>query len=271
MRIAIDGLSWAVSGRAVLREVHAEIEPGETVGLIGPNGSGKSSLLRCVAGLRAPSAGAVRYDGDDIADWPARRIARHAAFVEQSADTESELRVADVVALGRTPFRDRWRGLDRTDRAVVDAALTRMELTGLAGRDWKTLSGGERQRAHLARALAQRPRALLLDEPTNHLDIKHQLDLLHLLADTDQTVLVSLHDLSLAARFCDRLLLLDEGEQVAFGAPEDVLTPERLRHVFEVDADVERDRNDRIAISYRRTAPRDRRMEERWPTASGPR
>ncbi|GAA1533524.1 ABC transporter ATP-binding protein [Actinomadura kijaniata] len=251
MRISIEGLDWAAGGRTIVRDVTAEIPAGATVGLIGPNGSGKSSLLRCVAGLRTPSRGTVRYDGDDIRGWSARRVARQAAFVEQTADTHSELRIADIVALGRTPFRDRWRGLGGTDRAVIDAALARMELTDLADRQWRTLSGGERQRAHIARALAQQPWALLLDEPTNHLDVRHQLDLLRLLADTDQTVLVVLHDLPLAARFCDRLLMLHHGSLVAAGPPEQVLTADRIRDVFEVDAELGRDSTGSLSLTYR--------------------
>ncbi|GAA2789028.1 hypothetical protein GCM10020219_070600 [Nonomuraea dietziae] len=132
----------------------------------------------------------IRYDGQDIQGWNSRQIAQQAAFVEQSADSDSDLRVADVVALGRTPFRSPWKALDRTDQIVIDAALERLELTELRSREWKTLSGGERQRAHIARALAQQPWCILLDEPTNHLDIKHQLALMDLLATTDQTILV---------------------------------------------------------------------------------
>ncbi|WP_059008905.1 ABC transporter ATP-binding protein [Streptomyces specialis] len=254
MRITVENLSWSARGTTVVRDVHAEILPGETVGLIGPNGSGKSSLLRCVAGLRAPTTGTVRYDGEDIRGWDARRVARRIAFVEQSADADSDLRVADVVALGRTPFRGRWRGPDATDRAVVDAALRHAGLTALATRTWRSLSGGERQRAHLARALAQQPWGILLDEPTNHLDIKHQLALMELLAATDQTVLVSLHDLSLAARYCDRLLLMCDGTLVATGAPEDVLTPGRLRDVFGIDAALAPDPAGHLALTCRGVA-----------------
>ncbi|GGV83635.1 MULTISPECIES: ABC transporter ATP-binding protein [Streptomyces] len=257
MRIAAEQLSWSVPGRTIVDDVTLDITPGETVGLIGPNGSGKSSLLRCLAGLRAPTAGTVLYDGEPIHDWDTRRIARHVAFVEQATDTDSDLRVADVVGLGRTPFRDRWRGPDATDRAVIAAALARLGLTELASRHWKSLSGGERQRTHIARALAQRPWCILLDEPTNHLDIKHQLELMALLAGTDQTVLVALHDLSLAARYCDRLLLMHQGQLIAAGPPADVLTPARLADVFEVDADIGLDCLGNLAVSYRGTAPQD--------------
>ncbi|MFD9906829.1 ABC transporter ATP-binding protein [Streptomyces sp. NPDC059063] len=257
MRITAEGLGWSVGGKAVVTDVGLDVAPGETVGLIGPNGSGKSSLLRCLAGLRTPTAGVVSYDAEPIRGWSPRRIARHVAFVEQAADTDSELRVADVVGLGRTPFGDRWRGFGAADRAVVDAALARLGLTRLRDRAWKALSGGERQRAHIARALAQQPYAILLDEPTNHLDVKHQLELLGLLAATDQTVLVALHDLSLAARYCDRLLLLHGGRLVASGPPADVLTPALLAEVFEVDAETGPDALGHLSVSYRGVSHRE--------------
>ncbi len=251
MKIGAQDLSWGVNGHDIVRDITVEVEPGQTVGLIGPNGSGKSSLLRCLAGLRAPTSGAVRYDGEDIAGWDSREIARRLAFVEQAAEGDGDLRVADVVALGRTPFRDRWRGLTSADHAIVDAALDHLDLEHLRHRNWKELSGGERQRAHIARAFAQRPRAVLLDEPTNHLDIRHQLELMSLLTGTDQTVLVALHDLALAARYCDRLLLLSGGELAADGPPDEVLTGDRLREVYEVDAHIGRDDLGHLAIAYR--------------------
>ncbi|MDO0939101.1 ABC transporter ATP-binding protein [Streptomyces sp. DG2A-72] len=256
MRITVERLTWSVSDKTIVHDVSLDIAPGETVGLIGPNGSGKSSLLRCLAGLRSPASGTVRYDGEPITGWSARRIAQHVAFVEQATDTDSDLRIADVVGLGRTPFRDRWRGPDDTDRAVIAAALTRVGLTDLSDRAWKSLSGGERQRAHIARALAQQPWSILLDEPTNHLDVKHQLELMELLAGTDQTVLVALHDLSLAARYCDRLLLMDHGRLVAAGPPKDVLSPDRLAGVFEVNAEIGLDSMGNLAVSCRGVAPR---------------
>lgn len=250
MRISADDLTWVAGGRTVVRGVTMSVAPGETVGLIGPNGAGKSSLLRCLAGLRAPTSGRVRYDGDDLAALDARQVARRLAFVEQTGESDVDVRVADVVALGRTPFRDRWRGLSAADHVIVDAALDHLGLAGFRGRYWSTLSGGERQRAHIARALAQRPAALLLDEPTNHLDIRHQLELMELLARTGQTVLTALHDLALAARYCDRLVLLHRGEVVADGPPGEVLTRERLRVVYEVDVRVGVDDLGYLVLTY---------------------
>ncbi|SMD25952.1 ABC transporter ATP-binding protein [Kibdelosporangium aridum] len=253
MKIAAENLSWGANGRTIIRGITVEIGSGQTVGLIGPNGSGKSSLLRCLAGLRAPTAGAVCYNGEDITGWHTRRIAQHLAFVEQASESDSDLRVVDVVSLGRTPFRDRWRGLSPADHTIIDAALDHLDLASLRDRHWNTLSGGERQRAHIARAFAQRPWAILLDEPTNHLDIRHQFELMELLASTDQTVLVALHDLALAARYCDRLVLLSKGELVADGPPAEVLTRDRLREVYEIDATIGRDDLGNLAITYHGT------------------
>jgi iron complex transport system ATP-binding protein len=243
-----------VAGKTIISDVSLEVLPGETVGLIGPNGSGKSSLLRCLAGLRSPTAGVVLFDGQDVASWGPRRVAQRLAFVEQAAESDSDLRVTDVVALGRTPFRDRWRGLAATDLAIVDAALARLDLTALRNRSWRTLSGGERQRAHIARALAQRPWGILLDEPTNHLDVRHQFELMALLAATTQTILVAMHDLALAARYCDRVVLLHGGRVVASGAPGEVLTADRLRQVYEVEAEVGTDSLGHLSVAYRGVA-----------------
>ncbi|MGZ3144718.1 ABC transporter ATP-binding protein [Lentzea chajnantorensis] len=254
MRISAEHLDWGVPGKAIVRDVELVVEPGETVGLIGPNGSGKSSLLRCLAGLRTPVAGAVRWDGADVASLGPRDRALRLAFVEQTADTDSDLRVAEVVMLGRTAHRSRWRGPDAHDREVVAAALDRLDLADLADRPWKQLSGGERQRTHLARALAQETRALLLDEPTNHLDVRHQLELMELVSGTPQTVVVALHDLAQAARYCDRLVLLHRGAVVAQGSATEVLTAPLLREVFEVDAEIGRDGLGHLAVGYREPA-----------------
>ncbi|MFI5619838.1 ABC transporter ATP-binding protein [Streptomyces sp. NPDC051567] len=262
MRITVESLSWAVGGRTVVREVDFEVAPGETVGLIGPNGCGKSSLLRCVAALRAPSAGTVRYDGLPVAGWSPRRTALALAFVEQSPATDAGMRVADVVGLGRTPYQGRWRGPGPADREAVARALVRTGLVPLAGRTWRELSGGERQRAHLARALAQETGALVLDEPTNHLDVRHQLELLELVSGSGRTVLVALHDLALAARYCDRLLLMHHGRLVASGTPAEVLAPARLAEVFEVDAEPHKDPLGHLALAYRGPLPRHKNVDE---------
>ena len=173
---------WTRGGALVVDDVSLRPEPGSTVGLLGPNGSGKSSLLRLLQGAARPDSGEVLLDDRPLGEWRRREVARSVAVVTQHAETDADIVVRDVVRLGRTPHRPVWGGSTTGDEAAIDAALERVGLTDKADRLWHTLSGGERQRAQIARALAQEPRELLLDEPTNHLDIRHQLDVLALVA-----------------------------------------------------------------------------------------
>ncbi|MFE7575311.1 histidinol phosphatase [Streptomyces sp. CB01249] len=221
-------------GRLLLDGVTLAPEPGTTVGLIGPNGSGKSTLLRILAGVLAPHAGVVTLDGEPLPAVGRRAVARRVAVVDQHAATQDELSVLDVVRLGRIPHRRAWAAPTGEDAAAVDEALERTGLTGRRDQSWHTLSGGERQRVQIARALAQRPRELLLDEPTNHLDIQHQLELLSLVASLPLTAVVALHDLNLAAMFCDRIVVLSGGRAVAGGTPAQVVTEELIEEVYRV-------------------------------------
>lgn len=231
-------VSWTRGGALVVDGVSLHPEPGSTVGLLGPNGSGKSSLLRLLQGVARPDSGEVRLDGVALPTLRRREIARAVAVVTQHADTEDDIVVRDVVRLGRTPHRPLWGGSSAGDDAAVDDALARVGLRDKADRSWHTLSGGERQRAQIARALAQDPRELLLDEPTNHLDIRHQLEILALVAALPLTSVIALHDLNLAATFCDSLMVLQAGRVVAAGAPGEVLTPELIADVYGVRARV---------------------------------
>lgn len=199
--------------------------------VVGPNGAGKSSLLRCLYRYHRPSAGTITLDGTDIAAIAPRAYARRVATVLQESASDFALSVAEIVELGLTPHQG---AVARPDYAPVEAALDLLELTALAGRDFATLSGGEKQRVMIARALVQRPDLLILDEPTNHLDIRHQLEVLALLAALPTTIVVSLHDLSLAAAHADSVLVLEAGRQIACGAPVDVLTPSAIHATFAV-------------------------------------
>ncbi|OLR93355.1 ABC transporter ATP-binding protein [Actinokineospora bangkokensis] len=236
MTLAADRVSRTAGGHLLLDGVTLVCAPGSTTGLLGPNGAGKSTLLRVLAGILPASSGVVTLDGAPVADVPRREVARRVAVVEQHADTQVDLSVLDVVRLGRIPHRRAWAAPTADDEAAVRSAV---EATGLADRvhqSWHTLSGGERQRVQLARALAQRPRELLLDEPTNHLDIAHQLDLLALVAALPLTAVLALHDLNLAAVFCDHLVVLRGGAVVAAGPPPEVLTEELIADVYGVRA-----------------------------------
>nr|WP_155074047.1 ABC transporter ATP-binding protein [Streptomyces taklimakanensis] len=222
----------------ILDGVDLALRPRGTTGVLGPNGSGKSTLLRLLAGVLAPACGVVTLDGRPLGELSRRAIARRVAVVEQQVDTQVELTVADVVRLGRVPHRRPWAPASPADERAVRTALERCGLTDQAERAWRTLSGGERQRVQIARALAQQPRELLLDEPTNHLDVQHQLDLLTLVTALPVTTVVALHDLNLAAMYCDDLLVLRQGRVVAHGTPGDVLTEELIADVYRVRATV---------------------------------
>lgn len=236
--LAAESVRWTAGGRLVIDGVSLAVADGETLGLLGPNGAGKSSLLRLLAGLRQPDTGAVLLDGHPLADVRRRAVAQRVAVVEQQVSTELDLTVEQIVRLGRIPHRGIWSGDTAADHHAVERALAQTETTPMRDRDWRTLSGGEQQRVQIARALAQEPRELLLDEPTNHLDIRHQFELLALIRALPVTAVVTLHDLTLAALFCDRLVVLDKGRVVAAGTPTEVLTAELISSVYGVAARV---------------------------------
>ncbi|SFB46094.1 iron complex transport system ATP-binding protein [Rhizobium sp. NFR07] len=239
MSIKADNLIWKIGRKTILDGVSFEAQPGQMLGLLGPNGSGKTSLLRLLAGLKKPHSGRVTLDGKDIKSIGRRTMAQRVAFVEQHATTNSNLRVIDVVKLGRFPHRTMFSGWSQADDDAVAEALDRAGMTEKRDERWQSLSGGEKQRAHIARALAQSPKELILDEPTNHLDIQHQISLMRLVSGLPMTSIIALHDLNHAAMFCDRLIVMQRGQIVASGAPEEIVTQELLRDVFSVDARVE--------------------------------
>ncbi|MGY2082736.1 ABC transporter ATP-binding protein [Blastococcus sp. SYSU DS0539] len=230
-RVEVLGLSAGYGRRAVLSAVRFTVEPGGWLGVIGPNGSGKSTLLRSVLGLH-PHEGQVRIDGVPLGGMPRRDRARLLAYAPQLPTLPEGVSTHDYVMLGRTPHRPLLSAPRGTDHAVVADVMARLELEGLADRAVVTLSGGEQQRAVLARALAQQPRVLLLDEPTAALDLGHAqqvLDLLDRLRQQDRlTVVSTLHDLTLAGQYADRLTLLAGGRVAAEGSPGEVLTAAAL-------------------------------------------
>ncbi|TQS73317.1 ABC transporter ATP-binding protein [Rhodobacteraceae bacterium] len=238
MSVIAQNLVWGVKRRTIVSDVSLSVAKGETLGLIGPNGSGKSSLLRLLAGLKRPLGGQVLIHDQDIAHVSRRNLSRQIAFVQQSAATDTNVTVQDVVRLGRTPHRSALSGWSADDETAVATALDRVDMTAHKAQAWQTLSGGERQRVHIARALAQMPQVMYLDEPTNHLDIHHQIEILRLVRDLDLTSIVALHDLNLAAMFCDKIVVLHQGRVHAFGTPDAVLTQDLLREVFRVEAGV---------------------------------
>ncbi|MBF6174229.1 ABC transporter ATP-binding protein [Nocardia blacklockiae] len=234
--LEVRGLACGPGRRDVLTGVTFAVEVGEIVGIVGPNGSGKTTLLRTLAGLLRPRQGEVFVNGSELHGLSPRRRARALALVAQDEQPPEDLRAGEVVALGRTPYLPPWGPGGPEERAAVERALHAVDLDGFADRPVHRMSGGERQRVLLARALAQDTPLLLLDEPTNHLDVTHRLALLALARTLNRTVVLTLHDLDLADRFCDRVLVLHDGHASDLAPPETALTPAVLGTVFGVRA-----------------------------------
>ncbi|GGS49675.1 ABC transporter ATP-binding protein [Actinokineospora fastidiosa] len=237
MNLDIGAVRVSLGGTPILRDATLTAEPGDFVGLVGPNGSGKTTLLRTVYRALRPDSGVVRVGGEDVWSLSPRAAARRTAAVLQSRNTPGGVTVAEVVALGRTAHHGLFSSGE--DRSAVRDALKQAGVADMADRAFGSLSGGERQRVLLACALAQRPRVLVLDEPTNHLDIRARFELMDLVRGTGITVLAVLHDLDIAARYCDRLVVLHQGVVTAAGPVLNVLTPGTLREVFGVNAAAE--------------------------------
>lgn len=235
--IEAHAVSVTLGGVPILRDVSIAVPPGAVVGLIGPNGSGKTTLLGALAGLTARQAGAVSVDGAALEALSPEERARRIGYLEQNPTAYWPLAVERVVMLGRTPHRAAFRGESDADRAAVERALERCDAAAFRGRAVTTLSGGERARVMLARVLAGAPGILLADEPVAGLDPYHQLqvmELLRTLAAEGMAVAVVLHDLALAVRFCDRLVLLERGSVAAAGPPDSVLADGVAERVFGV-------------------------------------
>jgi iron complex transport system ATP-binding protein len=242
--LEVEQLRVQRGARTVLDDLSLQLLPGQVLGVLGPNGAGKSTLLGALSGELVAASGRVLLDGRPLAAWPGPERARRLAVLAQSSTLDFAFRVEDVVAMGRLPHAS-GRELDGQ---IVTAALAAADVTYLSGRNYLTLSGGERQRVHLARVLAQlwpggAGQVLLLDEPTSMLDPLHQHSTLQAVRDFAQrgaAVLVIVHDLNLAARYCDRLLLLAEGRPHALGTPDEVLQPATLNAVFGLQVLVQR-------------------------------
>ncbi|WP_207205320.1 ABC transporter ATP-binding protein [Microbacterium protaetiae] len=240
--LELDGVSVGYDPRVVVADASFSASPGTVTTIIGPNGSGKSTLLRAIGGLSRTQAGVIRIDGVDVAQLGVRALARRLALLPQSAVAPDGLTVADLVSRGRQPHQRWYRQWTVSDERATLEAMERMDVATIAKRPLDELSGGQRQRAWIAMCLAQDTSILVLDEPTTHLDMSHAVEILEtvrrLARESGRTILTVLHDLSLAARYSDRLVVVADGAIQAIGDPVDILTPELMRDAFHFAARV---------------------------------
>ena len=221
-------------GKKLLDDVSFTLAEGEVVAILGPNGAGKTTLMRCLFGANKSYSGKVVINGYDISQMSDKQRALQIGAVSQETPADFQLSVRTIIETGRTPHRSMFTYRDPLGQAVIDKAVSKLQLEPYLDRDIKTLSGGEKKRVMICRALVQESQLLVLDEPCNHLDIQHQLELMQQLKQLSLSCLVSLHDFPLAARYCDRVLVLKDGRLVSQGAPQNVLTPALFADVFSV-------------------------------------
>ena len=255
--VTIRALDVDLGGRAVLRGIGADLRAGELIGIIGPNGAGKSTLIRAMLGLIPAAGGGAQIDGINVDAIARRDVARHLAYLPQGQTLHWPLSVERLVGLGRLPHLAPMSRIGAEDRAAIERAMRRADVIDLAGRDAVELSGGERARVMLARALAVEAGGLVVDEPLASLDPGHQIDVMRLLSQeaADGALVVAvLHDLTMAARYCSRLLLLAGGRLVADGVPAEVLTRDRLRTIYGIDALIDLDGEAPVIVPMNRSS-----------------
>lgn len=250
MEVTASGVKISLDKNPILHGVELQAGGSELVGVLGPNGSGKSTLLKCIYRTLTPDSGAIFLNGTPLSDYSYRKSAQLLAVLAQHNFYNFDFSVKDVVLMGRAPYKKALETDNATDHRLVAESLDLVGMSGFSDRSFKTLSGGEQQRVILARALVQQTPCLILDEPTNHLDIKYQLQMMDLVCGLDRTVIAAIHDLNIAAMYCDRIYLLKSGEVFAAGSVDEVLTKQNIAQVYGVDATVFRDDQNILRITY---------------------
>ncbi len=251
MRLQIKNLSYSYDNGNAIENVSLDVKRGEFVGVIGPNGGGKSTLLKNVYRALTPVSGEILLDGENVFAMPYRKTAQKMAVVGQENDVPFDFTVEEMVAMGRSPRKKLFDSDTIEDREMVHHALVHLGMENMAKRSYLNLSGGEKQRVLLARAVAQECDFFVLDEPTNHLDISYQLEIFDFIKRLDITVLAAIHDLNMAALYCDRIYVLKDGKIMLSGIPEEVFTPKNIFDIFGVYSSVAKNsENGKLTISY---------------------
>ena len=238
MNICATDIKMEIGNNEILKGVSIDSKNREFIGIIGPNGSGKSTLLKCIYRILKPNNGCIMLGEEDISKMSVKESAKKLAVVAQHNYYNFDFSVGEVVLMGRSPHKKSLEPDNSEDYDIVNESLEKVGILGFKNRSFSTLSGGEQQRVILARALAQQTPCLILDEPTNHLDIKYQLQLMRIVKSLNIEVIAAIHDLNIAAMYCDKIYVLKDGKIVKFGKTNEVLTKKLIKDVYEVDADV---------------------------------
>ncbi len=246
IQLQVDQLYWQINNKFILNNISFKVSKGEVIGIIGPNGAGKTSLLRCITNQQqniktAVISGSVHLKKKTISNYSAKLLAQHFALVTQKAEAIFSLTVIDIVKMGLLPHKGMFSIDNDHDKQQIKLAPKKVGLAHTEKMDYRQLSGGEQQRVLIARALVQKAQILILDEPTNHLDVYYQHQVLNLISQLGITVIMTVHDLNLASQYCQRLLLLEQGQLIVDGTPEDVLTEQQLSKVFRLPCSVAQD------------------------------
>ena len=252
MNITAENIKMKIGDNEILKGVSIDSKNREFVGIIGPNGSGKSTLLKSIYRILKPNDGCIKLGDMDISKMSIKESAKKMAVVSQHNYYNFDFTVKEVVSMGRSPHKKNLERDNIEDFEIVKESLQKVGMSEFSNRSFSTLSGGEQQRVILARALAQKTPCLILDEPTNHLDIKYQLSLLNIVKSVDLTVISAIHDLNIASMYCDRLFVMKDGQIVASGTPQDILTKELIKEIYEIDVEIIKDSKNQTHILYSR-------------------
>ena len=237
-KLKVEKLTYDIGGTRILKDITFDVEENTFVGVIGPNGSGKSTMLKSIYGVNKPSGGNIYFEGEDLLKISSKDRAKKIAVLAQESGGQFDFSVQQVVEMGRYPHKNTLENYSKHDLEIVDRVLYEMKLDNYRERSFNTLSGGEKQRVLIARLLVQESKFIILDEPTNHLDIGHQIEIMNIIKKMGVTVLFAIHDMNMAAIYCDKLVIMKNGEVVTQGSVEETLTSEMLKNLFNVDAEI---------------------------------
>ena len=235
MKLKIEDLSFEIDKTKILKDINFEIKKGEFVGVIGPNGSGKSTLLKNIYNILTPSKGKILIDGISIESFTSKELAKKISTLTQHSRGDFDFSILDIVLMGRYAHSSIFSSINKNDIAIAKKALEKVGLSHFENRSFLSLSGGEQQRGMIARAIAGENDFFILDEPTNHLDIRYQLEIMDIMKSLNITIFSAIHDMNIASTYCDKLILLNNGEIVSIGTPTEVLTEENFKNIFGVE------------------------------------